>query len=108
MRAEKMRRRKQLRDRFEVADLEDLADAELALLDQALLRLNLLLGSDDDRVALRAAVEVFDRTLGRPRQQHEYGRAFEQWPDMDAALAEAHEKLAERLERHAAQSVTSG
>ena len=96
-RAEKIRRRKELRERFEVLELEDLAEAELEILDQALLRLNLLLASDDDRVALRAAIEVFDRTLGRPKQQREPGHSFEQWPDMDAALTEAHEKLAARL-----------
>lgn len=105
-RAEKIRRRRELRERFEVEELEDLAGAELELLDQALLRLNLLLGSDDDRVALRAVVEVFDRTLGRPKQQCEFGRSLEQWPDMDAALAQAHQKLAARLRCRPARSVT--
>jgi hypothetical protein len=37
-RAEKIRRRKELRERFEVSQLEDLAGAELELLDQALVR----------------------------------------------------------------------
>jgi hypothetical protein len=103
-----MRRRKELRERFEVAELEGLAEAELELLDQALLRLNLLLASDDDRLALRAAVEVFDRTLGPPRRQRENGPSFEQWPDMNAALAEAHKKLAVRLGCQASRSVASG
>jgi phage baseplate assembly protein W len=40
------------------------------------------------------ARDVFDRTLGRPKQQREFGRSLEQWPDMDAALAQAHQKLA--------------
>jgi hypothetical protein len=102
-RAEKIRRRKELRERFEVAQLEDLAGAELELLDQALVRLNLLIGSEDDRVALRAVIEVLDRTLGRPRQQQACDRSFEGAPDMEAALAEAREKLAMRLKkRHAA------
>src|SRR5687768_5358131 len=70
-RAEKMRRGKELRERFEVADLEDLATAELELLGQALVRLNLLIASEDSRVALRACIEVFDRVLGRPRQQRQ-------------------------------------
>jgi len=73
-RAEKVRKRKELREQFDVAELEDLSVAEPELLDRALVRLNLLLGSEDDRVALRAVKEVLDRTLGRPRQQHEHGR----------------------------------
>jgi hypothetical protein len=60
-----------LRERFDVAHLEDLAAAELDVLGGALLRLILLVSSDDDRVALRAVKEVLDRTLGRPRQQDE-------------------------------------
>jgi hypothetical protein len=107
VRAEKMRKRKELRERFEAADLEDLAEAELDVLDRALVRLNLLLASDDDRVALRAVMEVFNRVLGRPRQQEDHGRSFEH-RDMDTALAHAREKLAVRLEPHAARSVTSG
>jgi hypothetical protein len=55
---------------------------------------------------LRAVKEVLDRTLGRPRQQHEQGRSHA--PDMEAALALAHEKLAERLGRLAARRVTPG
>jgi hypothetical protein len=64
-----------------------LAAAEPELLDRALARLGLLIGSEDDRVALRAVKETLDRTLGRPKQQK--GRSVEQWPDMDAALADA-------------------
>jgi hypothetical protein len=67
-----------------------------------------LIGCDDDRVALRAVIEVLDRTLGRPRQQHACHRSFEGGPDMETALAEAREKLALRLERHAARTVISG
>jgi hypothetical protein len=107
-RAEKIRRRKELRERFEVAQLEDLAGAELERLDQALVRLNLLIGSEDDRVALRAVIEVLDRTLGRPRQQQASNRSFEGGPNMETALAEAREKLALRLDRHASRTVTSG
>jgi hypothetical protein len=107
-RAEKIRRRKELRERFEVAQFEDLAAAELELVGQALVRLNLLIGSDDNRVALRAVKEVLDRALGRPRQQEEYGRSLEPQADMESRAAQAREKLATRLERHAAQSVTSG
>lgn len=107
-RAEKIRRRKELRDRFEAAELEDLSSAELDLLDRALVRLNLLLASDDDRVALRACVEIFDRVLGRPRQQQEYGRSRETHRDMDAALAQARNKFAVRLGCQAARSVTPG
>jgi hypothetical protein len=97
-RAEKIRRRKDLREQLEGADLEDLAAAEPELLDRALARLSLLIASEDDRVALRAVKEVLDRTLGRPTPRHDFGRS--QGPDMDAALVEAHEKLAERLGRH--------
>jgi hypothetical protein len=101
VRAEKMRRRKELRERFEVAHLDDLAAAELELLDQALVRLNLLLASEDHRVALRACIEVFDRVLGRPRQQVKDGHSFAQRPDMETALARACEKLALRLDGQA-------
>jgi hypothetical protein len=105
-RAEKMRRHKELRERFDVAEPEDLTAAEPELLDQALARLNLLIGSEDDRVALRAVKEVLDRTLGRPRQRHEHRRS--QGTDMDAALAAAREKLTSLIARHAARSVTTG
>ena len=107
-RAEKIRRRKELRERFEIGQLEGGLSAELELLDQALVRLSLLIGSEDDRVALRAVIEVLDRTLGRPRQRPARDRSFERVPDMEAALAEAREKLAARLERRAARSATSG
>jgi hypothetical protein len=60
----------------------------------ALARLYVLIGSEDDRVALRAVKEVLDRTLGRP-SQHEYRRSRR--PDMDAALARAREKLVAAL-----------
>ena len=105
-RAEKIRKRKELRDQFEVAELEDLTAAEPDLLDRALARLNLLIGSEDDRVALRAVREVLDRTLGRPRQRHEHGRSH--GPDMDAAVARAREKLTSLIARHAARRATPG
>jgi hypothetical protein len=106
-RAEKIRRRKELREQFDGAELEDLAAAEPELLDRALARLNLLIGSEDDRVALRAVKEVLDRTLGRPRQRHEHERS--RGPDMDAALAAGREKLvAALIKRPAARSVTPG
>jgi hypothetical protein len=105
-RAEKIRRRKELREQFEVAELEDLTAAEPELLDRALARLNLLIGSEDDRVALRAVKEVLDRTLGRPRQRHEQGRS--RGPDMDAALAAAREKLVVALIERPARRVTPG
>ena len=107
-RAEKIRRRRELRERFEIGQLEGVASAELELLDHALVRLNLLIGSEDDRVALRAVIVVFDRTLGRPRQRQAWDGSFEGAPDMETALAEAREKLAVRLERRAARSVVSG
>jgi hypothetical protein len=97
-RAEKIRKRKELREQFDVAAVEDLAAAEPELLDRALTRLYLLISCEDDRVALRAVREALDRTLGRPRQRQEYGRS--QGPDMDAALATAREKLAALIERH--------
>jgi len=105
-RAEKIRRRKELRKHFDVAELDDLSAAEPELLDRALARLSQLIGSEDDRAALRAVKEVLDRTLGRPRRRPDYGHS--QGPDMDAALALAHEKLAERLGRLAARRVTPG
>jgi hypothetical protein len=73
------------------------AAAEPELLNRALARLNLLIGCDDDRVALRAVKEVLDRTLGRPRQAHEQGRSH--GPDMEAAATAAREKLAASIER---------
>ena len=105
-RAEKIRKRKELRDQFDVAELEDLTAAEPELLDRALARLNLLLGSEDDRVALRAVKEVLDRTLGRPRQRHDHGHS--RGPDMDAALAAAREKLVAALIERSARRVTPG
>jgi hypothetical protein len=86
-RAEKIRRRKELREQFDGPELEDLAAAELELLDRALARLNLLIGSEDDRVALRAVKEVLDRTLGRPRERQEHGCSC--GPEMEAAAARA-------------------
>jgi hypothetical protein len=100
-RAAKIRRRKELREQFDVAELEGLTAAEPELLDRALARLNLLIGPED-RVALRAVKEVLDR----PRQRHEHGRS--QGTDMDAALAAAREKLTSLIARHAARSVTTG
>jgi hypothetical protein len=97
-RAEKIRRRKELREQFDGAELEDLAAAEPELLDRALARLVLLIASEDERIALRAVKETLDRTLGRPKQQK--GRSVEQWPDMDAALADAREKLRSHLRTH--------
>jgi hypothetical protein len=105
-RAEKMRRRKELREQFDVAGLKDVTAADPELLNRALARLDLLIASDDDRVALRAVKEVLDRTLGRPRQRPDYGRS--QGPDMDAALAEAREKLSALIEGRAARGVTPG
>jgi hypothetical protein len=105
-RAETMRRRKELREQFDVTELEDLTTAEPELLDRALARLGILIGSEDDRVALRPVKEVLDRTLGRPRQRHEHGRSH--GPDMDAALAAAREKLEALIERRAARSLTLG
>jgi hypothetical protein len=95
------------REQLDVAGPEASTAAEPELLDQALARLNLLIGSEDDRVALRAVREVLDRTLGRPRQRPDGGSA-KQGPDMDAALAGAREKLGARIERHATPSVTPG
>jgi hypothetical protein len=104
-RAEKIRRRKALREQLG-AELEDSTAAEPELLDRALARLDLLISSEDDRVALRAVKEVLDRTLGRPRQWHEHRRS--ERPDMDAALVAARAKLAALIERHAARSLTLG
>jgi hypothetical protein len=47
-RAEKIRRRKELRDQFDVVELEDLSAAEPELLERAIARLNLLIASEDD------------------------------------------------------------
>jgi hypothetical protein len=95
-RAEKICRRKELKEKLDGAETEDLAAAESELLDRAVARLNLLIGSEDDRVALRAVKEVLDRTLGRPRQRHEHGRSH--GADMDATLAAAREKLEAQIE----------
>jgi hypothetical protein len=106
-RGEKIRRRKELREQLEGADLEDMAAAEPELLDRALARLSLLIGSEDERVALGAVKEVLDRTLGRSRQRPD-GGSSKHGPDMDAALAGAREKLAALIERRSARRVTSG
>jgi hypothetical protein len=106
-RGEKIRRRKEPSEQVDGSELEDFATAELELLDRALARLSLLIGSEDDRVALRAVKDVLDRTLGRPTRRQEYGRS--QRPDMDSALAAAREKLvAALIERPAARRVTPG
>jgi hypothetical protein len=81
-----------------------LAAAEAELLDRALTRLNLLIGSEDDRVALRAVKEVLDRTLGRPRERPEHGRSY--GPDMEAAAARAREGLAALIPDVTAASTT--
>jgi hypothetical protein len=95
-RAEKTRRRKELRERFEVDELEDLADADLELLDRALVRLALLVSSDDHRVALRACKEVFDRVLGRPPLAPAVVKR-----DYEADIERAREKLDILIERRA-------
>jgi hypothetical protein len=105
-RAEKIRRRKELRKQFGVAELEDLAPAESELLDRALGRLSQLIGSEDDRVALRAVKEVLDRILGRAWQRHEYEHTS--GPDMDAALVGAREKLIALIKRHSTPSEAPG
>jgi hypothetical protein len=105
-RAEKIRRRKELRERLGVAELEDLATNEPDFLDQALARLTLLIASEDDRVALRAVKEVLDRTLGRPTERQEHGRS--PGPDLEAAAARARRKLAALIERRSAPSATTG
>jgi hypothetical protein len=91
-RAEKIRKRKELRERFQVENLEELAEAELELVERGLVRLELLIASDDERVALRACKEVFDRVLGRPRLAP--GTVE---PDCMGELESAREKLAQRL-----------
>src|SRR5215216_4442075 len=53
-RAETIRKRNELREQLDGAELEDLAAAEPELLDRALALLTLLISSEDDRVALRA------------------------------------------------------
>jgi hypothetical protein len=94
-RAEKLRKRKDLRERLRVEQLEDLAEAEL--LDRAVVRIVLLLASEDDRVALRASIEVADRVLRRPKPARSA-------PERDFALEaeSAREKLAKLLDRAAA------
>jgi hypothetical protein len=104
-RALKLRNRKALREQLDIAELEGVTATEPELLDQALARLNVLILSEDDRVALRAVKEVLDRTLGRSKQRRDHRRS--QGPDMESALADAREKLAVRLARHAARNVTS-
>jgi hypothetical protein len=87
-------------------ELEDLVAAESELLDRALARLSLLIGSEDDRVALRAVKEVLDRTVGRPRQRPDYEPS--QGPDMETALVRARDKPVAALSRGPGPSVTPG
>ena len=94
-RAEKLRKRKQLREQLQVEQLEDLAEAEL--LDRAVVRIGLLIASDDDRVALRASIEVLDRVLGRPKPAPSAPER-----DFAAEVESAREKLAEMIDRAAA------
>jgi hypothetical protein len=58
-------------------------------------------------VALRAVIQVLDRTLGRPRQQQAPDRSFKGGGEMESVLAEAREKLALRLEGRAARTLLS-
>jgi hypothetical protein len=92
VRAEKLRKRKELRERLKIDQLEDLAEAEL--LDRAVIRLTLLLASDDDRVGLRGSIEVLDRVLGKPKPARSTVER-----DFAADAESAREKLAEMLER---------
>ena len=80
---------------MQVEQLEDLAEAEL--LDRAVVRIGLLIASDDDRVALRASIEVLDRVLGRPKPAPSAPER-----DFAAEVESAREKLAEMIDRAAA------
>jgi hypothetical protein len=106
VRAGKIRRRKALQARFDVATLEDLDRAELELAERAIVRLGLLLASEDDRVAMRACKEVFDRVLGRPRERQEHRGLISS--DTEAEVAVAREKLAILIERRAQAIAKSG
>jgi hypothetical protein len=99
-RAEKIRRRKELRECFEVATLEGLATAEDELLERALVRHALLLSSDDPRVAWRACKELYDRLLGPAGSQcgDDLIGASRDW---DAEVTAAREKLNTLIERRA-------
>jgi hypothetical protein len=97
-RAARIRRRKALQERFDVETLEDLDGAKLELLDRALVRLALLIASEDDRIAMRACREVFDRVLGRPSQRSHRGGANRARRDREAESAAAREKLAILIE----------
>jgi hypothetical protein len=100
-RAEKIRTRKALQERFEVEALEGLNGAESELLDRALVRLALLVASEDDRIAMRACREVFDRVLGRPSPRADRGEVTGARPSLKAEAAAAREKLAILIDRRA-------
>lgn len=67
-----------------------------------------LIGSDDDRVALQAAVAILDRAVGKPTQttkldaKHTHRHGSESVSDTARWIEEA---LRERADRQAAQSV---
>jgi hypothetical protein len=74
----------------------ELADERLSdLLEKALDRLALLLDSEDDMVAVRAAREVFDRVLGKSTQRHEHSGTVE------IDIATARSKVDSLIERRA-------
>jgi hypothetical protein len=79
-------------------EAEMLAAERLAnLTDEAVTRLEALLSSDDDRVALRAACEVLDRVLGRPRQPHEHSGHL----GLDIDMTVVRSKVARMLDQKA-------
>lgn len=64
-----------------------------SLADKAINRLERLLDSEDDGVAVRAASQVLDRYLGKPSQRHEHEGHVELGVDIEEARA----KLADAL-----------
>jgi hypothetical protein len=75
----------------------------LSSLERALDRLEELLTSEDEQVALRAVGQVFDRVLGRPSQRHEHAGAVA----IELQYAAARAKL-NRLIESRARAIANG
>jgi hypothetical protein len=72
----------------------------LASLERALDRLDAMLDSEDEQVAIRAVREVLDRGLGKATARHEHGGRVDVVL-MEAELQAARTKLDESIERRA-------
>jgi hypothetical protein len=95
-------RAQNLRAQREAAEL--LAAERLAkVMDRTLDRLEELLASDNDAVAMRAVHEILDRVLGRSTHRHEHAGAVELAVDMPALRAKLDRLVEQRAKTLAAE-----